>query len=294
MIARGRRPHRLDADLRPAARRHHPAGRRPAAGRARGRGRRARRARGDGRRRAASGACRSRRRSSSNTATTAPTHGRSSKRGFGNADPAHARARSTSIRRPAAKARRARSSPARCAGSAIDVTEQPVSDGRFNVIAAVGQPDVVFSTHFDCVPPFFREPRVGRAALRPRLVRREGHARGADRRRRTAARGGRVACRPAVRRRRRAGQRRREGREPRRARLAIPDQRRADRQPARDGHARRLSRASARPSGRAAHSSLPELGDSAIEKLIDALVALRSVELAVGSRSGTRRSTPSG
>ena len=35
------------------------------------------------------------------------------------------------------------------------VTEQPVSEGRFNVIASVGDPLVVFSTHFDCVPPFF-------------------------------------------------------------------------------------------------------------------------------------------
>jgi acetylornithine deacetylase len=32
-------------------------------------------------------------------------------------------------------------------------------------------------------------------------------------------------------------------------------------------------------SGRAAHSSFPELGESAIDKLIDALVALRSIEL---------------
>ena len=31
-------------------------------------------------------------------------------------------------------------------------------------------------------------------------------------------------------------------------------------------------------SGRAAHSSLPELGVSAIEKLVDALAALRSVD----------------
>jgi acetylornithine deacetylase len=37
-----------------------------------------------------------------------------------------------------------------------DVTEQPVSDGRFNVLAlASPQPDVVLSTHIDCVPPFF-------------------------------------------------------------------------------------------------------------------------------------------
>src|SRR3990167_8641989 len=39
------------------------------------------------------------------------------------------------------------------------VTEQPVDANRFNVIAtagaAAGAPSVVFSTHFDCVPPFF-------------------------------------------------------------------------------------------------------------------------------------------
>ena len=34
-----------------------------------------------------------------------------------------------------------------------------------------------------------------------------------------------------------------------------------------------------RASGRAAHSSFPELGESAIDKLLDALVALRSIEL---------------
>ena len=32
----------------------------------------------------------------------------------------------------------------------------PIPDSpRINVIAAVGEPEVVFSTHFDCVPPFF-------------------------------------------------------------------------------------------------------------------------------------------
>ncbi len=35
------------------------------------------------------------------------------------------------------------------------VTEQPVADGRFNVLATLDPPAVVFSTHFDCVPPFF-------------------------------------------------------------------------------------------------------------------------------------------
>src|SRR5688572_33343228 len=36
------------------------------------------------------------------------------------------------------------------------VTEQPVANGRFNVLAHLtSPPEVVFSTHFDCVPPFF-------------------------------------------------------------------------------------------------------------------------------------------
>src|SRR6202008_4486072 len=42
------------------------------------------------------------------------------------------------------------------------VTEQPVTDGRFNVFARLdAAPQVVFSTHVDCVPPFFpsREER---------------------------------------------------------------------------------------------------------------------------------------
>src|SRR6187455_1347048 len=37
-----------------------------------------------------------------------------------------------------------------------DVVEQPVAGGRFNVFATLGgTSEVVFSTHYDCVPPFF-------------------------------------------------------------------------------------------------------------------------------------------
>ena len=35
------------------------------------------------------------------------------------------------------------------------VVEQPVDASRFNLIATTESPAVVFSTHFDCVPPFF-------------------------------------------------------------------------------------------------------------------------------------------
>ena len=35
------------------------------------------------------------------------------------------------------------------------VDEQPVSDGRCNVVATLDEPVVVLSTHYDCVPPHF-------------------------------------------------------------------------------------------------------------------------------------------
>src|SRR5687767_3847249 len=42
-------------------------------------------------------------------------------------------------------------------GLAYQVVEQPVAGDRFNVYAHGGTaPSVVFSTHFDCVPPFFK------------------------------------------------------------------------------------------------------------------------------------------
>ena len=43
-----------------------------------------------------------------------------------------------------------------------DVSEQPVSPGRFNVFARLERdPVVVFSTHVDCVPPFFASREEG-------------------------------------------------------------------------------------------------------------------------------------
>ena len=37
----------------------------------------------------------------------------------------------------------------------FSVTELPVDGHRFNILATMGRPSVVFSTHVDCVPPFF-------------------------------------------------------------------------------------------------------------------------------------------
>jgi len=146
---------------------------------------------------------------------------------------------------------------------------------RINIIAAVGEPEVVFSTHFDCVPPFFPS-RVengrlyGRGAcdakgilaaqiaaaerLRARgetrigLVFVAGEERGSD--------GAKAANRIAS-----------------KARFLINGEPTDLRLGAATRGAYRV-RLTAR--GKAAHSGYPELGESAIEKLIDCLVSLRS------------------
>jgi acetylornithine deacetylase len=158
------------------------------------------------------------------------------------------------------------------------VVEQPVGDGRANVIATSSEPPaLVFSTHFDCVPPFFPS-RVeggrlyGRGACdakgtllaqvaaaerlrasgesRVGLVFVVGEERGSD--------GAKLANTLA------AGSRYLINGEPTDNRL---------------GRATRgVYRARLRARGRAAHTSQPELGESAIEKLVDALVALRRID----------------
>ncbi len=40
-------------------------------------------------------------------------------------------------------------------GTGFNVTRQPVRDGRFNILATVDEPRVVFSTHTDTVRPYF-------------------------------------------------------------------------------------------------------------------------------------------
>jgi len=165
------------------------------------------------------------------------------------------------------------------------VDQQPLTDGRFNVIARVGDPTVVMSTHFDCVPPFFPSRVEGgrlygrgacdakgilaaqvAAAERARLAGRTdvgllfvaGEERGSD--------GAKAANEWAN-----ASKILING-EPTDNRLGLAT--------------KGVYRARLTASGRAAHSSLPHLGESAIEKMLDALVALRETEWPVDELLG--------
>ena len=157
------------------------------------------------------------------------------------------------------------------------VTEQLVSDGRFNVVATLDSPPhIVFSTHFDCVPPFFPSREQG-----GRL-----YGRGSCDAKGTAM--AQVA----------AAQRLREGGATRIGLLFVVGEERGSdgatlantmAQPSRfliNGEptdnrlasaTRGMYRVRLHARGRAAHSSQPELGVSAIDRLVDALVALRAV-----------------
>ena len=166
-----------------------------------------------------------------------------------------------------------------------DVVEQPVADDRFNVIATLDPPDVVLSTHIDCVPPFFASHEA------------EGllYGRGA-----CDAKGILAAQLAALERLRTAGERRV-------GLLVVVGEERGS-QGARAANTRTLGsrylingeptdnrlgaatrgvyRVRLMAHGRAAHSSHPELGESAIEKLLDALVQLRTLSLPIDRRLG--------
>jgi acetylornithine deacetylase len=165
-------------------------------------------------------------------------------------------------------------------GRGYDVTEQPVSAGRFNIYARVSdRPRIVFSTHFDCVPPFFpsrleNDRLFGRGSCdakgilaaqvaaserfraagesRVALLFVVGEERGSD--------GARVANEHAP-----AGIEFLINGEPTDNRLGAAT--------------RGVLRVRLKATGRAAHSSYPELGESAIDKLLDALIMVRGLEL---------------
>ncbi|HZM62391.1 MAG TPA: M20/M25/M40 family metallo-hydrolase [Vicinamibacterales bacterium] len=160
------------------------------------------------------------------------------------------------------------------------VTEQPVTAGRFNLYAHLGTPpQIVLSTHFDCVPPFFpsrveRGLVFGRGACDAKgiiaaqiaaaeLLRASGETRfallflaGEER----GSDGARVANEHAP-----AGIHYLINGEPTDNRLGAAT--------------RGVLRVRLHAAGRAAHSAFPELGDSAIDKLLDALMVIRGIAL---------------
>jgi acetylornithine deacetylase len=164
-------------------------------------------------------------------------------------------------------------------GRGWPVVEQRVDEARFNVIANAGQP-VSFSTHIDCVPAFFPsrvegDRLYGRGACDAKGIlaaqvaaaeqlRRDGESRvglvfvvGEER----GSDGARIANAAA------------NGGAPRFLINGEPTDNRL-------GLATRgILRLKLRASGRAAHSSFPELGESAIDKLLDALMELRTIAL---------------
>jgi acetylornithine deacetylase len=162
------------------------------------------------------------------------------------------------------------------------VDEQLLTDGRFNVIARAREagsdgPRVVLSTHFDCVPPFVPSGVEG-----GRLFGRGAcDAKGILAAQVAAAERARKAGRTDVGLLFVAGEER--GSDGAKAANTWPTASRylINGEPTdnRLGLATRgVYRARLTATGRAAHSSLPELGESAIEGLMDALVALREVE----------------
>jgi acetylornithine deacetylase len=156
------------------------------------------------------------------------------------------------------------------------VVLQPVTGDRVNVIATIDDPVVVLSTHFDCVPDFFpsriengrlygRGSSDAKGILAAQLVAAERLRRGGERRigllfvagEERGSDGAVVAntvapptCRYLI------------NGEPTDNRLARAT--------------RGVYRVKLSATGRAAHSSRPDLGESAIEKLIDVMVDLRT------------------
>ena len=167
-----------------------------------------------------------------------------------------------------------------------EVATQPVSDGRFNVFARIDLPSVVLSTHFDCVPPFFPShvkdgSLFGRGACDAKGI---------------------LACQvAAVERMREAGERR-VG-----LLFVVGEERGSDGAAAANALApgskflingeptdsrlgvatRGILRVRLIARGRAAHSAAPEEGESAIDKLIDALVRMRSLRWPSEAQLGT-------
>ena len=166
------------------------------------------------------------------------------------------------------------------------VTPQTVTERRVNLLATVGPPEVIFSTHMDCVPPFTTSRVEGdhihgrgscdaKGILVSQLAAAEalrasgetrvgllflvGEERGSD--------GAMIADQLST-----GATRYLVNGEPTEGKLAL-------------GH-RGVVRVKLHAKGRAAHSGYPHLGESAIEKLLDALQQVRGMSLPVDTVLG--------
>ena len=163
-------------------------------------------------------------------------------------------------------------------GLGYTVVEQPVAGDRFNVFATLEAPDVVLSTHYDCVPPFFPSREAdgvlyGRGACDAKGIL-AAQVAAAERLR--AAGNTRVGLLFVV-----GEERGSEG-------AAVANQSPPGSRFLVNGEptdsmlatgTRGILRVRLHAKGRAGHSSAPEHFVSAIEKLIDALTQLRSLPL---------------
>ncbi len=157
------------------------------------------------------------------------------------------------------------------------VHDQQVDERRFNVFATCGTPAVLYSTHFDCVPPFFPS-RVENGRI---------YGRG------SCDAKGILAAQVAA-----AGRLRAQGETRVGMLFVVGEERGSDgarraNEYARDSAflingeptdsrlglaTRGVLRVGLKASGRAAHSSFPELGESAIDKLLDVLNEIKHIE----------------
>lgn len=166
------------------------------------------------------------------------------------------------------------------------VEMQPVTHGRANVFAALGQPDVVLCTHMDTVGPFFASSENGewirgrgacdaKGSLACQMIAAEQLAQ--------ADTGGFgllfVVGEEAV-----SDGALTANKSPRGTRYLVMGEPTDNRLVAATKGVLRLRLST---SGRAAHSAYPELGESAIENLLDLLAELRSMKLPVDSELGS-------
>ena len=165
------------------------------------------------------------------------------------------------------------------------VETQPVEGERCNLYVTLGAPIVVLSTHLDCVPPFFpsREEDgllYGRGACDAKGI---AAAQVGALGRLRASGETRVGLLLVVGEERGSHGAHAANRVPPGSRYLLNGEPTDNRLGA---ATRGVYRVKLRARGRAAHSSHPEQGESAIEKLLDALVALRTLDLPVSPTLG--------